>query len=101
MIRINFTIITTKTIKFNKTASNIKKNLSIKLIMIVDCANNLLLNNIKENLKKAIIKISKSKMIKNIQFKMVMVKIKDREMVIKDDSHLLKSFKSINHLFKK
>jgi len=99
MIRINFTIITTKTIKFNKTASNIKKNLSIKLIMIVDCANNLLLNNIKENLKKAIIKISKSKMIKNIQFKMVMVKIKDREMVIKDDSHLLKSFKSINQSF--
>ena len=99
MIRINFTIITTKTIKFNKTASNIKKNLSIKLIMIVDCANNLLLNNIKENLKKAIIKISKSKMIKNIQFKMVMVKIKDREMVIKDDNHLLKSFKSINQSF--
>ena len=99
MIRINFTIITTQTIKFNKTASNIKKNLSIKLIMIVDCANNLLLNNIKENLKKAIIKISKSKMIKNIQFKMVMVKIKDREMVIKDDNHLLKSFKSINQSF--
>ena len=99
MIRINFTIITTKTIKFNKTASNIKKNLSIKLIMIVDCANNLLLNNIKENLKKAIIKISKSKMIKNIQFKMVMVKIKDREMVIKDDNHLLKNFKSINQSF--
>jgi hypothetical protein len=99
MIRINFTIITTKTIKFNKTASNIKKNLSIKLIMIVDCANNLLLNNIKENLKKAIIKISKSKMIKNIQFKMVMVKIKDREMVIKDDNHLLKIFKSINQSF--
>jgi hypothetical protein len=99
MIRINFTIITTKTIKFNKTASNIKKNLSIKLIMIVDCANNLLLNNIKENLKKAIIKISKSKMIKNIQFKMAMVKIKDREMVIKDDSHLLKFFKSINQSF--
>jgi hypothetical protein len=99
MIRINFTIITTKTIKFNKTASNIKKNLSIKLIMIVDCANNLLLNNIKENLKKAIIKISKSKMIKNIQFKMVMVKIKDREMVIKDDNHLLKFFKSINQSF--
>jgi hypothetical protein len=99
MIRINFTIITTKTIKFNKIASNIKKNLSIKLIMIVDCANNLLLNNIKENLKKAIIKISKSKMIKNIQFKMVMVKIKDREMVIKDDNHLLKIFKSINQSF--
>ena len=99
MIRINFTIITTKTIKFNKTASNIKKNLSIKLIMIVDCANNLLLNNIKENLKKAIIKISKSKMIKNIKFKMVMVKIKDREMVIKDDNHLLKIFKSINQSF--
>jgi hypothetical protein len=99
MIRINFTIITTQTINFNKTASNIKKNLSIKLIMIVDCANNLLLNNIKENLKKAIIKISKSKMIKNIQFKMVMVKIKDREMVIKDDNHLLKIFKSINQSF--
>ncbi len=88
MIRFNFTMI-----KYNKTANNIKKNLSIRLIMNEECANNLPSSNIKENLKRAIIRILRLKMIKNIHFKMVMVRIKDREMVIKDDSHFKLGFK--------
>ena len=97
MIRISFTILAPKIIRFHKVVSNISKNLNIKSIMNAECVSNLLLNNIKENLKKAIIKILKVKMSKNKHIQMVTVKIKGREMVIQDDIHLILIFK--NQLF--
>jgi hypothetical protein len=64
--------------------------------MNAECASNLLLNNIKENLIKAIIKILKVKMSKNKHIQMVTAKIKGREMVIQDDIPLINI---LNQLF--